>query len=166
MKGLYQVTAQKGKRILSSEVYGDSDDEDSLFSRLMNRHKIIHSQRTLFKLTDIKLNKDMTKSSFKFRDYQRTIISQGVGVLKAKRFLYLAMEVRTGKTLTSLGIADEIGAGNVLFLTKKKAISTIESDYAMLNPNYNLVVMNYESIHKLPQDMWDLIVCDLSLIHI
>jgi hypothetical protein len=162
MKGLYQVTAQKGKRILSSEVYGDSDDEDSLFSRLMNRHKIIHSQRTLFKLTDIKLNKDMTKSSFKFRDYQRTIISQGVGVLKAKRFLYLAMEVRTGKTLTSLGIADEIGAGNVLFLTKKKAISTIESDYAMLNPNYNLVVMNYESIHKLPQDMWDLIVCDES----
>ncbi|MDB4789583.1 SNF2-related protein [Verrucomicrobiales bacterium] len=162
MKGLYQVTAQKGKRILSSEVYGDSDDEDSLFSRLMNRHKIIHSQRPLFKLMDIKLNKDMTKSSFKFRDYQRTIISQGVGVLKSKRFLYLAMEVRTGKTLTSLGIADEIGAGNVLFLTKKKAISTIESDYAMLNPKYNLVVMNYESIHKLPQDMWDLIVCDES----
>jgi len=160
MKGLYQVTAQKGKRILSSEVYGDSDDKDSLFSRLMNRHKIIHSQRPLFKLMDIKLNKDMTKSSFKFRDYQRTIISQGVGVLKSKRFLYLAMEVRTGKTLTSLGIADEIGAGNVLFLTKKKAISTIESDYAMLNPKYNLVVMNYESIHKLPQDMWDLIVCD------
>ena len=31
MKGLYQVTAQKGKRILSSEVYGDSDDKDSLF---------------------------------------------------------------------------------------------------------------------------------------
>ena len=160
MKGLYQVTAQKGKRILSSEVYGDSDDKDSLFSRLMNRHKIIHSQRPLFKLMDIKLNKDMTKSSFKFRDYQRTIISQGVGVLKTKRFLYLAMEVRTGKTLTSLGIADDIGAGNVLFLTKKKAISTIESDYAMLNPKYNLVVMNYESIHKLPQDMWDLIVCD------
>ena len=160
MKGLYQVTAQKGKRILSSEVYGDSDDKDSLFSRLMNRHKIIHSQRPLFKLMDIKLNKDMTKSSFKFRDYQRTIISQGVGVLKTKRFLYLAMEVRTGKTLTSLGIADEIGAGNVLFLTKKKAISTIESDYAMLSPKYNLVVMNYESIHKLPQDMWDLIVCD------
>ena len=160
MKGLYQVTAQKGKRILSSEVYGDSDDKDSLFSRLMNRHKIIHSQRPLFKLMDIKLNKDMTKSSFKFRDYQRTIISQGVGVLKSKRFLYLAMEVRTGKTLTSLGIADEMRVGNVLFLTKKKAISTIESDYAMLNPNYNLVVTNYESIHKLPQDMWDFIVCD------
>lgn len=160
MKGLYQVTAQKGKRVVSSEVYGDSDDKDSLFSRLMNRHKIIHSDRPKFKLTDIKLTKNMSKSSFKFREYQRTIISRGVGVLKANRFLYLAMEVRTGKTLTSLGIADEIGAGNVLFLTKKKAISTIESDYAMLSPKYNLVVMNYESIHKLPQNMWDLIVCD------
>ena len=160
MKGLYQVTAQKGKRILSSEVYGDSDDKDSLFSRLMNRHKIIHSDRPKFKLTDIKLNKNMTKSSFKFRDYQRTIISRGVEMIKSNRLLYLAMEVRTGKTLTSLGIADEVRVGNVLFLTKKKAISTIESDYAMLNPKYNLVVMNYESIHKLPQDMWDLIVCD------
>jgi superfamily II DNA or RNA helicase len=130
MKGLYQVTAQKGKKIISSEVYGDSGDKDSLFARLMNRHKIVHSQRPLFKVIEIKLNKDMTKSSFKFRDYQRTIISQGVGVLKAKRFLYLAMEVRTGKTLTSLGIADEMRVGNVLFLTKKKAISTIESDYA------------------------------------
>lgn len=160
MKGLYKVTAQKGRKTISSEVYGDSEDKDSLFARLMNRHKIVHSQRPLFKLIEIKLNKDMTESSFKFRDYQRTIISQGVDVLKSKRFLYLAMEVRTGKTLTSLGIADEMRVGNVLFLTKKKAISTIESDYAMLNPNYNLVVMNYESIHKLPQDMWDFIVCD------
>jgi hypothetical protein len=166
MKGLYKVTAQKGRKTISSEVYGDSEDKDSLFARLMNRHKIVHSQRPLFKLIEIKLNKDMSKekvyhsTQFKFRDYQRTIISQGVDVLKSKRFLYLAMEVRTGKTLTSLGIADEMCVGNVLFLTKKKAISTIESDYAMLNPNYNLVVMNYESIHKLPQDMWDLIVCD------
>jgi hypothetical protein len=160
MKGLYQITAQKGKKIISSEVYGDSDDKASLFARLMNRHKIVHSQRPLFKIIEIKLNKDMSKSSFKFRDYQKKIINDGSDVLIDKGFLYLAMEVRTGKTLTSLGIADKIGVGNVLFLTKKKAISTIESDYAMLNPKYNLVVMNYESIHKLPQDMWDFIVCD------
>lgn len=160
MKGLYQITAQKGRKIISSEVYGDSDDKDTLFARLMNRHKIVHSQRPLFKVIEIKLNKDMSKLDFKFRDYQKKIINDGSDVLIEKGFLYLAMEVRTGKTLTSLGIADKIGVGNVLFLTKKKAISTIESDYAMLKPKYNLVVMNYESIHKLPQDMWDLIVCD------
>lgn len=160
MKGLYKVTAQKGRKTISSEVYGDSEDKDSLFARLMNRHKIIHSQRPLFKITEIKLNKDMSNPTFKFRDYQKKIINDGSDVLIDMGFLYLAMEVRTGKTLTSLGIAEEMNVGNVLFLTKKKAISTIESDYAMLNPNYNLVVMNYESIHKLPQDMWDLIVCD------
>jgi hypothetical protein len=86
MKGLYQVTAQKGKKIISSEVYGDSGDKDSLFARLMNRHKIVHSQRPLFNIIEIKLNKDMTKSSFKFRDYQRTIISRGWGFLRLSVF--------------------------------------------------------------------------------
>ena len=39
-----------------------------------------------------------------FRDYQKNIIGQGTEILKDNGFLYLAMEVRTGKTLTSLGI--------------------------------------------------------------
>ena len=70
------------------------------------------------------------------------------------------MEVRTGKTLTSLGIAEEVGAENVLFLTKKKAISSITNDSNMLCPSYVLFVLNYESIHRLPDVRWDLIICD------
>ena len=61
------------------------------------------------------------------------------------------MEVRTGKTLTSLAIAEQLKAQNVLFITKKKAISSIEDDNAMLSPSYNLTVINYESLHKLPE---------------
>lgn len=160
MKGLYKVTAQKGRKIISSEVYGDSDDKDSLLARLMNRHKVIHSQRPLFKLIDLKLNKDMTKLSFKFRDYQKKIINDGSDVLIDKGFLYLAMEVRTGKTLTSLGICEKVNANSVLFLTKKKAISSIEGDYESLNPKYNLVVTNYESIHKLDDSKYDVIILD------
>ena len=160
MKGLYKVTAQKGRKIISSEVYGDSDDKDSLLARLMNRHKVIHSQRPLFKLIDLKLNKDMTKLSFKFRDYQKKIINDGSDVLVDKGFLYLAMEVRTGKTLTSLGICEKVNANSVLFLTKKKAISSIEGDYESLNPKYNLVVTNYESIHKLDDSKYDVIILD------
>ena len=60
-----------------------------------------------------------------FRGYQKDIISKGLGVLKENRFLYLAMEVRTGKTLTSLGICNYLNVKNVLFITKKKAISSI-----------------------------------------
>lgn len=96
----------------------------------------------------------------KFRDYQQSIIDKGTDILRQSRFLYLAMEVRTGKTLTSLGIIDRVGADNVLFVTKKKAIGSIESDYKMLKPSYNLHVINYESLHKIPRVRWDAVVCD------
>ncbi len=85
----------------------------------------------------------------KFRDYQVDIISRGSVILKKYGLLYLSMEVRTGKTLTSLGVCNSIGAERVLFLTKKKAISSIEHDYKMLNPSFELQVINYESSHKI-----------------
>lgn len=94
------------------------------------------------------------------RPYQKDIIDKGSSVLLRKGFVYLAMEVRTGKTLTSLGIAQKLGAKNVLFLTKKKAIPSIEHDYSLLNPGYNISVINYESMHKLPNIKWDIIIAD------
>ena len=74
----------------------------------------------------------------KLRPYQKTIIELGKQTLLTRGFVYLAMEVRTGKTLTSLGIASEVNPKNVLFVTKKKAISSIEDDYQLLNPSFNL----------------------------
>ena len=50
----------------------------------------------------------------KLRDYQEEIISKGTDVITEHGFVYLAMEVRTGKTLTSLGIAKQMGANRVL----------------------------------------------------
>lgn len=96
----------------------------------------------------------------KFRDYQNKIINYATNVITIRNFVYLAMEVRTGKTLTSLGIAQKVGVKNVLFLTKKKAISSIESDYELLNPNYEITVINYESIHKVPKKGWDFVILD------
>lgn len=96
----------------------------------------------------------------KFRDYQNKIINYAANVIAIRNFVYLAMEVRTGKTLTSLGIAQKVGVKNVLFLTKKKAISSIESDYELLNPNYEITVINYESIHKVPKKGWDFVILD------
>ncbi len=95
-----------------------------------------------------------------FRDYQKNIISDGVGIIKKNRFLYLAMEVRTGKTLTSLGICNEIGVKKVLFITKKKAISSIQNDYNLLLPKFKIEVINYESLHKVRQTGWDVVICD------
>lgn len=98
--------------------------------------------------------------SVEFRDYQVDIIKQGTQIVKDFGFVYLALEVRTGKTLTSLGIASKLDVDKVLFLTKKKAMSSIQKDYDMLMPFYDLTVINYESIHKLPNTKWDLIICD------
>lgn len=96
-----------------------------------------------------------------FRDYQVDIIQRGTKILEKHGFLYLAMEVRTGKTLTSLGIADRVNAGYVLFITKKKAIGTIEADYNLLMPSYKIKVINYESLHLvMDNEEWDLVICD------
>jgi hypothetical protein len=97
----------------------------------------------------------------KFRDYQLNIIEKGLKVLKNKKLLYLSMEVRTGKTLTSLGICEKLKVENVLFITKKKAISSISSDYDKMCPvNFTMFTINYESIHKIPDIKWDVIICD------
>lgn len=97
----------------------------------------------------------------KFRDYQSRIIEKGFEILQSKRFVYLSMEVRTGKTLTSLGILNKMMSVNkVLFITKKKAIGSIEKDYKLLNPGYEIYVINYESLHKVTVSGWDAIVCD------
>jgi len=96
-----------------------------------------------------------------FRDYQTDIIAKGTEVIRDYGFLYLAMEVRTGKTLTSLGICEQLNVENVLFLTKKKAICSINDDYTKLCPvNFALFTINYESIHKIPNVKWDVIICD------
>lgn len=97
-----------------------------------------------------------------FRDYQKDIIKQGLGILEDHHFLYLAMEVRTGKTLTALGIANEwFDLQNVLFVTKKKAISSIQNDYNLLKPEYAITVVNYESLHLVKNaNRWEMIILD------
>lgn len=95
-----------------------------------------------------------------FRDYQKEIINKAKPLLLKDKFVYLAMEVRTGKTLTSLGVSALLPVSNLLFITKKKAISSIQDDYKLLDPSYNITVINYESLHKIDQRGWDMVICD------
>jgi hypothetical protein len=71
------------------------------------------------------------------------------------------MAVRTGKTTTSLETAKLFGANRVLFLTKKKAISSIEADYINFgyDKHFELFVYNDESMHKI-DGKFDLVVHD------
>jgi len=97
----------------------------------------------------------------KLRPYQKKIVRDSLPIIMQHGFIYLAMEVRTGKTLTSLSICNKLNATNVLFVTKKKAISSIEDDMHKLEGNFNLTVINYESLHKIShQGIYDVLILD------
>ena len=91
------------------------------------------------------------------RDYQIEIVNKGKTILNKFGIVYLAMEVRTGKTATALTIANDFK--RVLFITKKKAIQSILDDFSALNYKYELVVINNESLHKI-EGKFDFIISD------
>jgi len=95
------------------------------------------------------------------RDYQVKCAQKGVYILKDKGIVYLAMEVRCGKTATSMEICKLYGAKKVLFATKKKAISSIKKDYDSFGYSdyFEITVINDESLHKL-EDKFDLVIHD------
>jgi hypothetical protein len=93
------------------------------------------------------------------RDYQIKISAQAAEVLDHKKIVYLAMEVRTGKTLTALNTAKLFGAKKVLFLTKKKAISSIQWDFDNFDFDFDLTIINDESLHLI-EGNFDLIIHD------
>lgn len=97
----------------------------------------------------------------KLRDYQEQIANQAIERLTKLGIVYLTMEVRTGKTATSMEVAKLYGAKNVLFLTKKKAVPSIESDYTGFgyDKHFSITVVNDESMHKV-EGNFDLVIHD------
>ena len=99
--------------------------------------------------------------TLKLRQYQKDIVIKGAEIILKHNFLYLAMEVRTGKTLTGMGIAQMLSSRSVLFVTKKKAISSILKDYDGYRPDFDITVINYESLHKVEDvGRFDLVILD------
>lgn len=94
------------------------------------------------------------------RPYQIKLATDGCETLQRKKIVYFAMEVRTGKTVTALETAKLFGAKKVLFLTKKKAIKSIQDDYNNFGYKFDLLVWNDESLHKLLLIDFDLVIHD------
>ena len=93
------------------------------------------------------------------KDYQIDISDRASKCLTEFKIAYLAMETRTGKTITAFEDIRKYGAKNVLFVTKLKAIKSIESDYVHYQQWFKLTVINYESVTKCI-GLYDLVVID------
>lgn len=98
----------------------------------------------------------------KLRDYQVRIANEANNLLKEKGFVFLNMQVRLGKTLTALETCKLYGAKKVLFITKIKAFSSIQGDYDSFGYDFDLTIINKESIHKVLTNDFDIVVCDES----
>jgi len=99
---------------------------------------------------------------FKLRPLQDEKSDELVQVMRDKRVAILSGEVRSGKTLTALAMADKLKSRKVLFITKKKAITDIQKWFDIAQFNFELVIINYESVHKVDHKGVDLIICDES----
>lgn len=100
-----------------------------------------------------------------YEDYQLSNADKGAKILKELNIVYFGMEVRVRKTSTSFYTIKLNNYKKALFVTKKKAISSIKNDFKMYNINYNfefeLDVINYESLHKIEEPaQYDVVVID------
>lgn len=96
------------------------------------------------------------------RDYQIYNANKLTQIISKFKIAYFQAEVRTGKTLTALETAKLLGKSNVLFITKLKAISSINSDFEAMKYTYKLNCINKESLHKIKENNFDFIIIDES----
>lgn len=96
----------------------------------------------------------------KLRDYQSKLAKEGVEILTHKKIVYYCCEVRIGKTAIALETCKLFGAKKVLFVTKKKAISSIERDHFNFGYEFEIVIINDQSLHKIEDTDFDLVVSD------
>ncbi len=94
------------------------------------------------------------------REYQIKLSNEATEILKLKKLVALFMEVRTGKTLTALQVCKNVNANRVLFITKKKAFSSIEKDYENFKFKYDITIVNRESLHVIESNDFDVVIID------
>lgn len=93
-------------------------------------------------------------------DYQIAIADKAFEILRNYGIAYLAMEERTGKTLTSILIAEKSDkVESVFIVTKKKAIEGWRQTLCDFKHTKQYYFINYESLHKV-QGKFDLAIVD------
>ena len=94
------------------------------------------------------------------RSYQQAAADRIENLMRKYRCAYLSGEVRTGKTLTAFEVIRRLDCQTVLFVTKKKAIASIEKDRDAMGLTDVVTVINFEQIHKWETIHWDALILD------
>ena len=94
--------------------------------------------------------------------YQEALVEEGLHILSELKLVYLAMQMRTGKTPVSLTIGKEAGYKRAIFPTTKKAMPGIQDVASKLGLSNWVDVINYESLHKYygSRNIYDLVILD------
>ncbi len=91
--------------------------------------------------------------------HQDTMSDEALDILRKEAIVYLASEERTGKTLTSILVAEKSEAGRILVITKKKALEGWQETLDAYDHIKHYTVVNYHQAHK-QTGHFDLVILD------
>lgn len=92
-------------------------------------------------------------------DYQLELGAKAADIVRENMIVYLAMEERTGKSITAIVCIEQLNVQNVLILTKKKALDGWKETLAAFSHTKNYTLTNYHQARKCIAN-YDLIVLD------
>lgn len=92
-------------------------------------------------------------------DHQTELADIGLKILRENAMVYLAMEERTGKTVTAMLICENSSASRIAVLSTIKALSGWKEALHNFPHLCSYELMNYHSAHKL-KGKYDLIILD------
>lgn len=93
------------------------------------------------------------------REYQEDISSKAALSLKDCGIAYLAMECRTGKSITAYSTIKKAGYKKALVVTKNKAMSGLMADYSHFTLDFQASFITYGSLHKVVGE-FDVVLID------
>lgn len=93
--------------------------------------------------------------------HQLSLSLVGLEILKQHGILYLAMEERTGKTLTAIIAAEMSKYKSILVITKKAALDGWRETLDAYEHKKSYTTINYHKAHKVTHD-FDLVILDES----
>ncbi len=96
-------------------------------------------------------------------DYQQRVVSEAIEKLRRYRFVYLAMDMRTGKTIVSLSIAKTLGCEKVLVIYPNRNVEKAFIEMAeKIGINIDTSSNHTDTIKKYIGNNYDCVIVDES----